>query len=103
MDADYEIMKEAAINRRRCPECLKVFSAVKPETQCQCVDPSLWIQRWDDSSEMYYKRYQTFVDLVIPVIEQICHEDTYVKLNIFKQKNIDFKFIQENLEQYLPQ
>lgn len=82
LDAPYEKLLKASVNRRKCPVCDSVFSLLRENSFCGCVPESKWITRWDDSAEFFEKRYKTYLEITSPIIERVKYLKNYKKINI---------------------
>ena len=83
LDAPYEKLLEASVNRRRCPVCGFTLSLLKPERSCGCVPQDKWIMRFDDGAEFFEKRHKTYLEVTKPIISRVKNFNNYLKINIF--------------------
>jgi len=78
-DAPYESLIHAATNRVQCSSCGKIWSKIMNEDDCcRCIG-RVWKERFDDSAEMYPKRYEVYMDLTSPIINTVETLDNYKK------------------------
>jgi len=80
LDAPYEMLMQAATNRIQCAMCDKTWSKTMPEDECCDCRPKIWKERFDDSAEMYPKRFETYQNLSAPIIDAVKMFDNYKKI-----------------------
>lgn len=92
VDAPFDLLLQASINRRNCSNCGKVFSVQRPpESPCPfrgkgapCAADSSehWHFRWDDGEERYRERTASFLKNTQPIIEEIARRSNYACLQV---------------------
>lgn len=78
-DAPFEDLIVAAINRVQCNGCGKIWSKLMNENTCCDCESHSWKERFDDSAEMYPKRYETYLSLTAPIIKAVENLPNYKK------------------------
>lgn len=96
-DSDINTIRKMAVNRRNCASCKCVFSATGrswvtcgnvqelPEN-CAVHNEGAWEQRWDDTEELFDKRYLTYKKETEPIIAMIQHLPNYLKVDVMNDK-----------------
>lgn len=90
VDAPFELLLQASINRRNCPSCGKVFSVQRPPegpcpfrgkgAPCAADSPEHWRFRWDDGEEKYRERTASFQKNTQPIIDALAARPNYARL-----------------------
>ena len=81
-ESPYEDLFEAAMNRRECMGCKRVYSTKDPFEHCCAGSRFGGSQRWDDTSEMFPKRFETYMKATKPLIEAVEDLHTYKKFRM---------------------
>lgn len=114
--APYETLLEASVNRRSCSTCKYVFSAKNPPAKCggdraeyridsPCAadweynEQKSWNVRFDDGLEFYPKRYDTYQNLTLPIINLIKNYNNYRKVQLLGGTKMDEQFVYYWIEQ----
>ena len=104
IESNFDVMLKAAVNRRNCKTCGVVFSVEDPmrvlgkecprpprnpniiamdcTTPCARESGDYWEQRWDDTEEMFTKRYSTQIGLLPPILERVEGLANYFRFDI---------------------
>lgn len=93
VDAPYEMLLDAAINRIQCSVCGKVWSRNLGNNSCDCENRE-WKERFDDSAEMYPKRYKEYLKHTLPIVDIVQSMPNYKKIQCLGNDNA----IQETLD-----
>ncbi len=88
LDAPYDVLVEAAMNRIQCSVCNKIWSAVFREEDCCSCQERTWKKRFDDDKSIYPKRYENYVELTSPIIESVKDLKNYKKILNFNNPNV---------------
>ena len=75
LEIPYEMLVERVVGRLTCPNCKKIFNLsyhkMIPKVEGKCDDcNSELTKREDDNEETLKKRYQTYLDNTMPLIEE---------------------------------
>lgn len=87
-DAPYENLKHCATNRVQCSSCNKVWSKLYNESDCCGCTNRTWKERFDDSEDMYPKRFEVYLDLTAPIINAVEGLSNYHKFQSLGNPNI---------------
>lgn len=84
-DTNWNTLLKLVVRRRSCKICNTVFSTNNPnlDNLC-CKDEINWERRWDDTSDMFIKRYRVYKDETFPIIDEIKLSDKYLKVDLIK-------------------
>lgn len=84
-NTNWNIMKKLVTQRRNCKVCNSVFSTNNSyfENEC-CKLEDNWEKRWDDTPEMFAKRYKVYKQETFPIIEKIKKLENYIKVDLIK-------------------
>jgi adenylate kinase len=85
IESDYNRGVEASESRRQCPVCDRVFTLRVPESACACTSPSEWKVRWDDTPDLYQKRWNTYQEQSAPVVERISSLVNYFRVDLLAE------------------
>ena len=92
VEAPYDVLYDLAVNRWECEECGCIFSVRSDPDSISMVcshhsgaegalNPRKK-QRWDDTPEMYPKRYQAQMELLKPLVESVENLDNYMRIQV---------------------
>jgi adenylate kinase family enzyme len=87
-DAPFEQLIKAATNRIQCNKCMKVWSKLLSLDECCECKNKEWKERFDDSAEMYPKRYETYNLLTQPIISMVEKLPNYKKFQNLNNPNV---------------
>lgn len=82
LDASFEELQRAALDRKICGNCKKVYSLHHAETWCKCPGSPIMETRFDDTAEIFPQRYQKYLDSTQPIIELIETLPNYRKFKV---------------------
>lgn len=88
LDSPFEDLIQAAMNRIQCEGCGKIWSKLMNENNCCDCESHNWKERFDDSAEMYPKRYETYMSLTAPIIKAVENLPNYKKFQSLGNPNI---------------
>ncbi len=84
LDVPYDVLLKRAIGRVTCPKCKATFNTFfkKPQIEGICDKcGSELIHRSDDTEETFKVRYDTYVELTMPLIDFYKDRGSYVKVD----------------------
>lgn len=87
-NAPYEMLLTASMNRIQCSGCNKVWSRLMNEQDCCSCTPKNWRHRFDDSAEMYPKRYAVYQELTQPIIDIVSKLPNCIALQSLNNPNV---------------
>lgn len=84
----YQTLKKMVLNRRSCKICKNVFSLIDlPENcgpNCDIANPETWEKRWDDTPELFEKRYKVYKNETFPVILATKNLNNFIEFDLIK-------------------
>lgn len=84
LDVPYDVLLKRAIGRVTCPKCKATFNTFfkKPQIEGICDKcGSELVHRSDDTEETFKVRYDTYVELTMPLIDFYKDRGSYVKVD----------------------
>ena len=89
-------LKKMVSCRRNCKTCNKVFSTKSipdcdKKTSDTCASNSVlnWEQRWDDTPELFTKRFNVYKKETLPVIKKVSKYQNFIKVDLFKNESYE--------------
>ena len=103
LDLDYDTAMKRSVGRLNCPNCGRIYNSMydnmKPQIEGICDScHAVLSQRADDTYETFKKRYQTYLDSTIPLIDYYEEKGNLYHVDSSKDKDTVFKSIVEILE-----
>lgn len=87
-NSDYQTLKKMVVNRRSCKICKNIFSLLNlPEAcgeNCDIQNPETWEKRWDDTPELFEKRYQVYKKETFPVVSAVKNLKNFIEFDLIK-------------------
>jgi adenylate kinase len=102
INLSFEEMAKRILGRQTCPKCNKIYNKfseqLKPKVDNICDDCKVELEsRNDDNEETLKKRYNTFLEQTLPIVEH--YRKVLKVIDIESQNNPDdtFKIVEEKL------
>ena len=102
-NANYEILKQSALNRRFCKKCNKTISIKLPNSHCEFgkdnktqICKEFWEKRSDDNLSIFEQRFYNYEKYTLPVFDIIKSFANYVKIDLFDLNS--YKELEKQLE-----
>jgi len=84
----YQTLKKLVLNRRNCMVCKTVFSALcvpgNCSESCNIKDEKTWEKRWDDTPDLFSKRYKVYKNETYPVVTAVKDFDNFIEIDLIK-------------------